>query len=118
MMPARIVVVEGLLPPYVVMNPFPTVTTRSLPLPHQLALVDLSSVSLHEKSGHLFLLSDASGAVVEYDEEARLVGLLPLEGGRHGLTNSVPQAEGLAIDDKGRVFIVSEPNLFYRFDRG
>jgi uncharacterized protein YjiK len=118
MLPARIIVVDGLLIPDAVMNPFPTVTTRSLPLSHQIALVDLSSVSLHEKSGHLLLLSDASGVVVEYDEEARLVGMLRLDGGRNGLTDAIPQAEGLAIDDRGRVFIVSEPNFFYRFDRG
>jgi uncharacterized protein YjiK len=118
MLPARIIVVDGLLPPDLVMNPFPTVTTQSLPWAHQLALVDLSSVSLHETSGHLLVLSDASGAVAEYDEAGRLVGMLPLDGGRHGLKQSVPQAEGLAIDKSGRVFIVSEPNLFYRFDRG
>jgi uncharacterized protein YjiK len=118
MLPARIVIVEGLRAADAVMNPFPKVTMRSLPLPHQTALVDLSSVSLHEKSGHLLLLSDASGVVVEYDEEARLVGMLRLDGARNGLTDAIPQAEGLAIDDRGRVFIVSEPNFFYRFDRG
>ena len=33
----------------------------------------------------------------------------------HGLKRGVPQAEGLAIDDQGVLYLVSEPNLFYRF---
>ncbi len=38
-------------------------------------------------------------------------------GGNHGLTDDVPQAEGLAMDDRGSLYVVSEPNLFYRFSR-
>ncbi|MBW6114298.1 SdiA-regulated domain-containing protein, partial [Pseudomonas aeruginosa] len=42
------------------------------------------------------------------------LGSLTLRGGNHGLTDDVPQAEGLAMDDRGSLYVVSEPNLFYR----
>ena len=28
----------------------------------------------------------------------------------------VPQAEGVAVGPRGEIFLISEPNLFYRFD--
>jgi uncharacterized protein YjiK len=54
---------------------------------------------------------------VEYDASGAPLSLLSLWAGRHGLQDSVPQAEGVAIGPEGEVYIVSEPNLLYRFDR-
>src|SRR5690606_35178138 len=64
---------------------------------------------------HLLLLSDESRMVVEYDQQGVPVSMLGLRRGSHGLARSIPQAEGLAIDSQRRVYIASEPNLFYRF---
>ncbi|WP_168734263.1 SdiA-regulated domain-containing protein [Pseudothauera nasutitermitis] len=78
---------------------------------------DLSSLTLHEPTGHMLVLSDESKLVVEYDAEGEPVSLMPLWRGRHGLARSVPQPEGIALDDQGALYLLSEPNLFYRFER-
>ena len=78
---------------------------------------DLSSLHFHSASGHLLLLSDESRVIVELDAEGNPLAKLHLRKGRHGLKKKVPQAEGLAMDDAGRVYVVSEPNLFYVFSR-
>ncbi|QIB49798.1 SdiA-regulated domain-containing protein [Pseudomonas sp. OIL-1] len=83
----------------------------------QLFMADLSALSLDENSGHLLLLSDESHMAVEYDQDSQAVSVLGLWRGMSGLGATVPQAEGIAIDAQKRIYIVSEPNLFYRFVR-
>lgn len=83
-----------------------------------LFMADLSSLSFHEASGNLLLLSDESAIIVEYAGDGRPVSMLPLWPGFHGLKRRVPQAEGLAVGADGSLYLLSEPNLFYRFDRG
>lgn len=80
-------------------------------------LMDLTSVTVHDPTGSMVLLSDMSSVLAEYGADGAPISLLKLWSGWHGLTNSVPQAEGVAIGPDGAVYIVSEPNLFYRFDR-
>ena len=81
-----------------------------------LLLHDLSSLTYHEASGNMLLLSDESRLVVELDEKRHPSGMLVLRKGLHGLQNDVPQAEGLAVGARGEIYLVSEPNLFYRFE--
>jgi uncharacterized protein YjiK len=76
---------------------------------------DLSSLQFDERSGHLLALSDESKQIVELDTEGHPVGSGSLAGGSMGLSKSVPQAEGIAMDDQGTLYLVSEPNLFYVF---
>ena len=78
---------------------------------------DLSSLQFDERSGHLLALSDESRLVVELDVDGRPISTLSLLRGMHGLNRSVPQAEGLAMDEVGELYLVSEPNLFYRFTK-
>ena len=80
-------------------------------------MLDLSSLSLHEPTGNLLLLSDESALIVEYDPDGNPVSMMPMWHGFHGLTRRVPQAEGLALGPDGTIYIMSEPNLFYRFER-
>ena len=55
--------------------------------------------------------------MAEYTRNGRLVGLMPLWAGRHGLVQTVPQPEGITVGSDGAIYVVSEPNLFYRFER-
>lgn len=80
-----------------------------------LKLRDFSSITYHDPSGHLVLLSDESRMAAEYDFKGNAVSALALWRGFHGLKKSVPQAEGIAIGPDNSVYIVSEPNLFYVF---
>lgn len=78
---------------------------------------DLSSLHFDAASGHLLALSDESRLVLELDGAGRPVSSLSLLAGRHGLERTIPQAEGVAMDDSGNLYLVSEPNLFYVFDK-
>ncbi|SEM82677.1 Uncharacterized protein YjiK [Pseudomonas sp. ok272] len=78
---------------------------------------DLSSLQYDERSGHLLALSDESFLVIELDVDGRPLSTLSLRKGRQGLQKTVPQAEGIAMDDDGTLYLVSEPNLFYVFKK-
>ncbi|MDF2488697.1 MAG: SdiA-regulated domain protein [Pseudomonas sp.] len=76
---------------------------------------DLSSLLFDARSGHLLALSDESRLVLELDVKGRPLSTLSLRRGYQGLEKTVPQAEGIAMDEAGTIYLVSEPNLFYVF---
>lgn len=78
---------------------------------------DLSSLQYDERSGHLMALSDESRLIMELDVDGRPLSTMSLIKGRQGLQKTVPQAEGIAMDDDGTLYLVSEPNLFYTFKK-
>lgn len=78
---------------------------------------DLSSLQFDERSGHLLALSDESQLVLELDVQGKPLASMSLRKGFQGLSQSVPQAEGIAMDDAGTLYLVSEPNLFYVFKK-
>ena len=78
---------------------------------------DLSSLQYDARTGHLLALSDDSRLVVEMDAKGEPVSSLSLVGGQQGLEKSVPQAEGIAMDENGVIYMISEPNLFYTFEK-
>lgn len=78
---------------------------------------DLSSLQYDERSGHLLALSDESRLIIELDVDGRPLSTMSISGGRQGLQKIVPQAEGIAMDDDGTLYLVSEPNLFYVFKK-
>ena len=65
----------------------------------------------------MLLLGEESSVLYEYTPGGRLLGLMPLWADMNGLDDYIPQPEGVALDADGSLYIVSEPNLFYRFDK-
>lgn len=77
---------------------------------------DLSAITVEPESGHLLLLSDESQLLFELGADGQLLGHRSLRAG-DGLDEDIPQPEGVVLDSRGELFVVSEPNLFYRFVR-
>ncbi|MNT48123.1 SdiA-regulated [compost metagenome] len=76
---------------------------------------DISSLDFDRRTGHLLVLSDESKLMIELSPEGRVVSYRSLLGSSDDLQNTAPQPEGIAVDDDGNLFVVSEPNLFYAF---
>lgn len=83
----------------------------------ELDLRNLSALTVDPRTGHLLVLSADSNLLLELDENGEQVSFMTLLGGFNGLANRVPRAEGVAVDDQGTLYIVSEPDLFYRFKK-
>ena len=83
----------------------------------RLFVSDLSSLQFDEGSGHLFALSDESKLILELDDEGKPIASLSLSKNSAGLARTIPQPEGIALDADGKLYLVSEPNLFYVFEK-
>jgi uncharacterized protein YjiK len=114
--PLRLVEIHGLLQS--ADDPNAEITIRDLGQDKP-ALVyafrDLASLTYHEQTGHLLLLSEESKLIKEYGQDGKALSAMLLWQGFHGLEKPVPQAEGIAIGPDRTIYIVSEPNLFYAF---
>ena len=77
---------------------------------------DVSSLDFNQEYQHLLVLSDESRIIIEVDKKGQPISSLSLIAGQ-GLRRSVPQAEGIAMDDQQNLYLVSEPNLFYVFQK-
>lgn len=86
-------------------------------LSDELDLRNLSAVSVDPRTGHTLLLSADSHLLLELDETGEQVSFMTLLGGFNGLKDTIPRAEGVAMDEAGVLYMVSEPNLFYRFEK-
>ena len=78
---------------------------------------DFSGLAIDQRTGHLLVLSDESRMLLELDKQGNPVSFISLAVGFNGLTRSIKQAEGVAVDAQGNIYIVSEPNLFYVFKK-
>lgn len=88
------------------------------PLPdYGLGMRNLSALSVDPQTGHILALSAQSNLLLELDEQGQPLSFISLQGGMNGLDKRIPRAEGVAIDEDGTIYMVSEPNLFYVFSR-
>ena len=88
------------------------------PLPsYGLGMRNLSALSVDPRTGHVLALSAQSNLLLELDEAGEPVSFISLLGGFNGLESRIPRAEGVAMDESGDIYMVSEPNLFYVFRR-
>jgi uncharacterized protein YjiK len=76
---------------------------------------DLSDTFFDPATGWLWLLSHESKVAAAFDSQGVRVTEVVLKKGHHGLPKDVEQAEGIARDRPGTLFICSEPNQIYRF---
>jgi uncharacterized protein YjiK len=80
-------------------------------------MIALSGVFYDTKTGHLLVLSQASSRLVEFSIDGKEITHLSFQAGHAGLTETIPQAEGVTMDGDGSIYICSEPNLFYVFSK-
>lgn len=76
---------------------------------------DISDVHYDPRTGHLLVLSHESRLIIELSNSGEMVSFRTLLGRFSDLEQTAEQAEGLTVDDEGVLYVVSEPNLFYRF---
>ncbi|OAG96848.1 hypothetical protein AKO42_16845 [Salmonella enterica subsp. enterica serovar Nottingham] len=89
-------------------------------LTHRLSLPwflkDISGLHYDRINRRLYVLSHESALVLVSDPEGGR-RVMPLRRGHSGLERDIPQAEGIASDGRNSLWIVSEPDRFYRFSR-
>ena len=79
-------------------------------------VTDLSSVEADPETGMIFILSEESQMLLQLDGDngsgRGMLSLAPM-----GQGGALPRPEGVAVDDKGNIFIISEPNLLFRLTK-
>ncbi|PMX04092.1 DNA-binding protein [Pseudomonas sp. FW215-R2] len=95
-----------------------TLTGDKQKLPNdELDIRNLSALAIDPRTGHTLVLSADSHLLLELDEKGEQVSFMTLLGGFNGLKQTIPRAEGVTMDEAGTLYMVSEPNLFYRFEK-
>ncbi|KJZ48677.1 SdiA-regulated domain-containing protein [Pseudomonas fluorescens] len=83
----------------------------------ELDIRNLSALAIDPRTGHTLVLSADSHLLLELDEKGEQISFMTLLGGFNGLKKTIPRAEGVTMDEAGTLYMVSEPNLFYRFEK-
>ena len=83
----------------------------------KLDMRNLSALAIDLRTGHTLALSADSHLLLELNEKGEQVSFMTLLSGFNGLKKTIPRAEGVTLDEAGTLYMVSEPNLFYRFEK-
>ena len=84
---------------------------------YALDMRNLSALAIDPRTGHMLVLSADSHLLLELDKNGEQVSFMTLLRGFNGLKSTIPRAEGVTMDEAGTLYMVSEPNLFYRFEK-
>ena len=110
--PLQLIKIQGLLE-----NKNITITLEPNVIRYDLFMDDFSDLHFDPITQHLLVLSHETRFLAEVTLEGKYISFMELEKGYSGLMKDIPQAEGVAMDDARNIYIVSEPNLFYKFVR-
>lgn len=80
-------------------------------------MTDLAGLTVDPRSGRILALSQESHLLVELNQQYQPHSFIALLRGLNGLDSNIPQAEGVALDGAGNLYMVSERNLFYVFHK-
>jgi len=83
----------------------------------KLDMRNLSALTIDPRTGHLLALSAESHLLLELDEKGEPVSFMTLLGGFNGLKNTIFACRRRDPGENGNLYMVSEPNLFYRFEK-
>ncbi len=89
--------------------------TRALPSAITASVSDVSGLEYHAPTDSLLVLSDESKMILEVSSEWRVRDRLFLPAEWSGVRGDITQPEGIDMDNENNLYIVSEPNLFYKF---
>lgn len=78
---------------------------------------DLSGLFFAADPDRLLVLSHESFKLAEFSLSGQPISEVKLNSSRQAQFKNIPQAEGVTITADGTLFIVSEPNLLYRYVR-
>ena len=108
--PLQLISIKGLLE-----NKNINITLEPNVIRYNLFMDDFSDLHFDPITQHLLVLSHETRCLAEVNLEGKYISFMELKKGYSGLMKDIPQAEGVAMDDARNIYIVSEPNLFYKF---
>ncbi|ROS01111.1 uncharacterized protein YjiK [Sinobacterium caligoides] len=88
---------------------------RDLEMVDHMDMDDFSGMHYNPVSKTLMVLSDDSKLLAEIDKTGHLLSYKQLDPNLDLTDDVMLQPEGVASDDKGYLYVVSEPNMVYRY---